>query len=142
MVLLISDGVDLFHGIVDSEPGLNRDLQQAIDESEGRSVVVDAIFASGASHFSHNLYLIDNGQASLARLALETGGTAYTEGLETPGSFSPYLKEIRESFANLYRLTFRAAQPIKPGFVRIQLRAEPQGIELLGPSGVYLPAEH
>jgi hypothetical protein len=142
MVLLISDGVDLFRGVAQSEPGLNRDLQQAIDESQKGGVLVDAIFAGGASHFSHNLYLIDNGQRSLARLALETGGTAYTEALETPGSFSPYLNQIAEGFANLYLLTFRPEPPAKPGFVRIQLRAEPQGIELLGPSRVYLPAEH
>jgi hypothetical protein len=140
MVLLVSDGVDLFHGVLNSQPGLNNDLQQAIDQSQKEGVIVDAIFASGASHFSHNIFLIDNGQGCLARLALETGGTAFTPTLETPVSFSPYLRQIAGSIRNMYLLTFRAALPAQAGYERIDLSAEPNGIELLGPSRVYLPA--
>ncbi|HVB34527.1 MAG TPA: hypothetical protein VNJ52_09175 [Patescibacteria group bacterium] len=142
MVLLISDGIDLFYGVADSEPGLNRNLQQAIDQSQKDGVVVDAIFASGASHFSRNFFLVNNGQGCLARLALETGGTAYTSPFETPVSFTPYLRQITASLADMYRLTFQAALPAKAGFARIRLSAEPQGIELFGPSRVYLPAAH
>lgn len=142
MVLLISDGEDLFYGVLDSEPGLNQNLQRAIDQSQKAGVVVDAIFASGASHFSHNIFLINNGQGCLARLALETGGTAFTPSLETPVSFSPYLRQITESIQAMYLLTFRAALPANAGYARIELSAESNGIELLGPSRVYLPAAH
>ena len=142
IVLLISDGVDLFHGVLPSQPGLNGDLDRAIKVSQQKGVVVDAIFASGASHFSHNLFLINNGQGCLARLALETGGTAYISTLETPLSFSPYLSQIIGSIQTMYLLTFRAALPAKAGYARIELSAEPNGMELLGPSRVYLPAAH
>jgi len=140
MVLLISDGVDLYYGVVESEPSLNPSLKQAIDQSQKNSVLVDAIYASGASASSHNLFLISNGQGCLARLALETGGSAYTQGLDTPISFAPYLRNVAESIGHMYRLTFGAALPAKADFARIQLRAEPPGVELLGPSRVYLPA--
>jgi hypothetical protein len=139
MVMLISDGVDLSYGVLQSQPGLNQDLQQAIDKSQKDGVVVDALFASGASHFSHNLFLVNNGQGCLARLALETGGSAYTPGLDTPISFAPFLRQVAESMANMYLVTFRAALPPKPGFARLQFDAEPAGVELLGPSRVYLP---
>lgn len=142
IVLLVSDGIDLFYGIRDSEPGLNGNLQRAIDAAQKKGVAVDSIFASGESHFSHNLFLINNGQSCLARLALETGGSAYTSGLETPVSFRPFLSQINQSLANMYELTFRASLPEKAGFARIQLAAEPAGVELLGPSRVYLPGAH
>lgn len=140
VVLLISDGVDLFYGVVESEPGLNGNLQQAIDASQKNGVVVDAIAARGASHFSRNRFLAGNGQDCLSRLALETGGMAYGSGLEEFVSLSPFLKQIDEAFANMYLLTFRASLPAKPGFSPIQLGAESRGMELLGPSRVYLPA--
>lgn len=140
VVLVISDGVDLLYGVVESEPGMNRNLQEAINQSQRHGVVVDAIFATGASYVSHNLFLINNGQGCLSRLALETGGAAYTSGFRTPVSFSPFLRQIVENIAHMYRLTFRAALPAKPGFARIRLSAEPPGVELLGPSRVYLPA--
>jgi hypothetical protein len=140
MVLLVSNGVDLMYGVLQSEPGMNQNLQRAIDDAQKDGVVVDAIFASGASRVSRNLFLIGNGQSCLARLALDTGGTAYTNGLETPISFSPYLSEITSNFANMYLLTFQAALPAKPSFALIQLSAEPSGIELIGPSKVFLPA--
>ncbi len=140
MVLLVSDGVDLYYGVLESEPSLNPNLQQAIDRSQRNGVVVNAIYAGGASASSHNLFLINNGQGCLARLALETGGRAYTQGLESPISFSPFLRQMAETIGRMYRLTFRAALPAKAGFARIRLSAEPPGVELLGPSRVYLPA--
>jgi hypothetical protein len=140
VVLLISDGVDIFYGIRESEPGLNMNLQRAIDAAQKKGVIVDTIFASGSARFTHNLFLINNGQSSLARLALETGGADYTSGFQTPVSFAPFLRQITGSFAHQYLLTFRAALGPKAGFARLQLGAEQSGVELRGPSRVYLPA--
>lgn len=142
IVLLISDGVDLSQGVLQSGPGLSGDLDRAIDVSQRNAVVVDAIYARGASHFSHNLFLINNGQSCLARLALETGGTAYISALQTPLSFSPFLGQMIESIRDMSLLTFRVALPPKAGYARIDLRAEPKGIELLAQSRVYLPVGH
>jgi hypothetical protein len=140
VVLLISDGIDIFYGIRESNPGLNMNLQRAIDAGQKKGVIVDSIFASGSSAYSRNIYLINNGQSCLASLTLETGGTNYQAGSSTPVNFTPFLKEITNSLARQFRLTFRAKLGPKPSFSRLQLAAEPSGIELLGPSRVYVPA--
>jgi hypothetical protein len=140
VVLLISDGIDVFYGIRESYPGLNINLQRAIDAAQKKGVIVDSIFASGASVYSQNIYLINNGQSCLARLALETGGRNYQVGNRTPVNFAPFLKEIADSLGEQFRLTFRAMLGPKPDFARLQLSVEQGGVELLGPSRIYVPA--
>lgn len=140
VVLLISDGIDIFYGIRESTPGLNMNLQRAIDAAQKKGVIVDSIFASGSSAYSRNIYLINNGQSCLAQLALETGGTNYQVGSRTPVNFMPFLKQITESLGRQFRLTFRAKPGPKPNFARLQLAVEQSGVELLGPSRVYVPA--
>jgi hypothetical protein len=142
VVLLISDGIDIFYGISQSTAGQNLNLQRAIDATQKKGVIVNSIFASGASAYSWNLYLIMNGQSCLARLALETGGSNYQVGTRTPVDFGSFLKQITDSLGRQYRLTFRARPGAKPDFARLQLSAEQRGIELLGPSRVYVPAAH
>jgi hypothetical protein len=140
MVLLISDGIDIFYGIRESTPGLNVNLQRAIDAAQKKGVIVDSIFASGASAYSRNIYLINNGQSCLASLTLETGGDNYQLGNQTPVNFSPFLKKILDSLGRQFRLTFRAQLGPKPRFSRLQLSVEQRDIELQGPSRVYVPA--
>ncbi len=140
VVLLISDGIDLTFGIAQSNPGLNTNLQNAINDAQRKGVTVDSIFASGASEISHNAYLIANGQGSLSRLALETGGRSFTLGFQTPINIAPFLDQIATGLAHQYQLTFRAKLGRKAGFARLRLRCEQHGVELLAPSRVYLPA--
>ena len=140
VVLLISDGIDIFYGIRESTPGQNMNLQRAIDATQKKGVIVNSIFASGASAYSRNFYLVANGQSCLARLALETGGSNYQVGTRTPVDFQPFLKQVADSLTRQYRLTFRAKLGPKPDFARLQLSMEQRGIELLAPSRVYLPA--
>lgn len=140
VVLLISDGIDIYYGISQSTPGQNISLDRAIDAAQKKGVIVNSIFASGASAYSRNIYLINNGQSCLARLTLETGGNNYQVGSGTPVDFTPFLKQITHSLSRQYRLTFRANLKPKAGFARLQLSVEQRGVELRGPSRVYLPA--
>jgi hypothetical protein len=140
VVLLISDGIDIFYGISQSTPGQNINLERAINAAQKKGVIVDSIFASGSSAYSQNIYLINNGQSCLARLTLETGGDNYQVGSQTPVNFAPFLRQITGSLARQYRLTFRSKLGPKPGFARLQLSVEQRGVELRGPSRVYLPA--
>lgn len=139
-VLLVSNGIDLFYGIRESEPGLNMNLQRAIDLAQQKDTIVDTIFASGAGRFTRSLYLVNNGQSCLSRLTLETGGSSYLVGFETPLDFTPFLREILDRFPQQYRLVFRAELAPKAGFARLQLAAEQNDVELRAPSYVYLPA--
>ncbi len=140
VILLVSDGIDVFYGFRESEPGLNTNLQQAINEAQKRGVIVYTIFASGASAFSDNLYLLNNGQSCLARLALETGGASFQQGLQTPLDFAPYLNRIAEELSHQYLLTFEPKLGPKADFARLQLAVEKKGVELRAPARIYLPA--
>jgi hypothetical protein len=140
VVLLISDGIDLFYGVRQSEPGQNINLQKAINLAQKKGVIVDAIFASGAAAFSRNFYLVGNGQSCLARLAFETGGRSYSVGLQTPVNMEPFLQQIADGFTRQYRLTFRAKLSRKADYARLRLATEQHGIELRAASRVYLPA--
>jgi hypothetical protein len=139
-VLLISDGIDTYYGISESQAGQNPSLQQAIDKAQRNGVTIFAIYASGAGHFQQQLYLINNGRSCLSRLAVETGGEAYFQGFETPISFKPFLGEISGHLENQYVLTFGARTGQKAGYQHLHLRSEINGIEFLGPDRVYIPA--
>lgn len=139
-VLMISDGIDLFRGVAESSPSLNFDLQRAIELAQRRGVVVHTLFARGAGFFHRNLFLINNGQGGLTRLAYETGGQSYFQGLDTPVSLAPFLNRVAESLGQQYVLTFRASLGKKAGYQRLRVTAEVPGVELIAPARVYIPA--
>lgn len=140
VVLLVSDGIDLTYGITESNPGINTNVQNAIAAAQRKGVTVDAVYATGASSVSQNLYLTNNGQSSLSLLALETGGRSFTFGFQTQINIGPFLDKVADGFNHQYRLTFHAKLGRKAGFARLRVRCEQHGIELLAPSRVYLPA--
>lgn len=139
-VLLISDGIDLYRGVMDSVPGANIDLSAAIHNAQRASVTVFSIFANSAGLAHQNRFLINNGQGCLSLLTLETGGQAFFQGFETPISFQPFLSQIAERLRNQYVLTFKAKPLRKAGIAPIRVTTEQPGIELLAPRNVYVPA--
>lgn len=139
-VLLISNGIDLFRGVTDSNPGANMDLQAAIDSAQRAEVTFFTIFANGAAQVSGNSFLISNGQGCLSRIASETGGEAFFQGLQTPLSFAPYLHQLSKLLGQQYRLTFRAQLGKKKEFVPLKVTTELSGVELRAPARVFVPA--
>jgi VWFA-related protein len=139
-ILLISDGIDLFQGIADSSPGLNQDLQAAIDAAQRDGIPVYTLFASGAARFTGNPFLVTNGQGCLGRLALETGGESFFQGFQTPISFAPYLQQLAKLLGQQYLLTFRAKLGKKGESARLHVTTELSGVDLEAPSRVFIPA--
>jgi hypothetical protein len=139
-VLLVSDGIDLFRGVSGSSPASNTDLQRAIERAQRQNVQVYTLFASGSGRVRRNFFLVSNGQSSLSRLALETGGEAYFQGFSTPVSFQPFLEELSKTLTQQYVLTFRAAPVEKAGFQRVRITTEVPGAELMAPTRVWVPA--
>jgi hypothetical protein len=97
VILLISDGIDVTDGRLDANPDTNTVLQRAIHQAEQSGVTVDSIFASGSGRDVEDRQLVLNGQGCLLQLASKTGGNAFFEGMETPLSFRPFLKDIAKS---------------------------------------------
>ncbi len=139
-VLLISNGIDLLRGVTDSQPGLNQDLQAAIDDYQRNGIVVYTLYASGAGRTGRNFLLTSNGQSCLARLAAETGGDSYFLGFQTPVSFKPFLDDLAKLLGQQYLLTFRVKPGKNAGVARLKVTAEEPGAVLVAPDRVWIPA--
>lgn len=139
-VLLVSNGVDINRGVSETLPTLNPDLDEAIRQAQKAGVILYSIYAGGAAPFTHGWFLRDNGQSMLTRLADETGGEAYFQGNETPVSFSPFLKQLREALDRQYVLTFEAMATAKPDQARLRVTTELPHVHIAAPALVQVPA--
>lgn len=134
-ILLISNGIDwLQEGINDPY------LDEAIEEAQRAGVQVSAIYASPSGHYSHSLWRTSQGQNNLSRLADETGGETYFQGLQTPVSFGPYLDQFAARLQHQFILTFLAHPGPKAEFRHIQLETEVNNAELVSQDRVWVPA--
>jgi hypothetical protein len=140
-ILFLSSGIDLFRGVQDSYPGNNPDFGEAVNRLARSGVTVFTIYVSPAAHFSRNLFLTTNGQSCLSEMAGETGGEAYFEGFGTPVSMQPFLQEMARHLAHQYVVTFSAKPRKKSGYESIRVTTELSGVEVTGPSIVYVPVE-
>lgn len=138
-LLLVSNGVDFNRGVVETLPTLNPDLDDAIAEAQKAGVNIYTIYAGGAAPITHGAFLLNNGQSSLQRLASETGGEAYFQGLETPVSFSPFLDQLRDALARQYVLTFQATLGAKPAYARLKVVSETPHVRIAAPARVWIP---
>jgi hypothetical protein len=138
-ILFLSSGIDTFRGVRSTAPGLNPDLDTAINRLNRSGITVYSIYVSPAAHFTRSFFLVANGQSCLSRLADETGGEAYFQGTGTPVSMKPFLEEMGRHLANQYLVTFSAKPRKKSGYVGIKVTTEVSGVELDGPGQVYVP---
>jgi len=131
-ILLVSDGLDLSHGLDSSSAGQSLDLQRAINEAQRRSIAVYSFYAPTVG--GQGPILSANAQGSLLRLAEETGGRAFFQGTGAPVSFDPFIKELTTSLDKQIALTYLSTHTEK-GFHRIQVRSLSAGVEIDHPSG-------
>jgi len=140
-LLFLSSGIDAFRGVRSTTPGINPDLDTAIDRLNRANIPVYSIYVSPAAHFGRGLYLVSNGQSCLSRLAEETGGEAYFQGFNTPISMKPFLDEMRGHLTNQYEVTFAAKARKKAGFAYIKVKTETSGVDLEAAEKVYVGGE-
>jgi VWFA-related protein len=140
VMVLVSSGIDLTNGVADTDPGMNRPLQQAIEAAQQNGVMVYAIFAPSSSRDLRGNELVStNGQGSLNSLADETGGKAFLQGYGTPVSMQPYLNSIQQMIGQQYRLTFLADATMHGGSSRLHVSTEQNGVELHAPEYIRVP---
>ena len=134
-IMLISPGIDALQpGITDTY------LDESIDAAQRAGVQVYSIYASSAGHFGHTQWRVSIAQSNLSRLADETGGEAYFQGLEMPISFAPYLNQFAERLEHQFKLTFLAKPGKKAEFQSIKLETEVPNAELVAADRVWVPA--
>ena len=96
-VLLISDGLDTSQGFDSSSSGRTMDLDRAIKHALKRDVAVYTFYAPSVGLTSNNRLAASYGQNSLNRLADETGGRAFFQGLSGFVTFDSYFENLKQT---------------------------------------------
>ena len=136
-ILLISSGIDYFHGNFPTSP----DLDPTIERAQKENINVWSIYFPDTGHRSRRFFVANRGQWDLSRLSEETGAESYYLGIAAPVTFKPYLDEIREHLNNQYLLSFKASGGTKGRFERAHVTTELPKVEFFAATQVRLPVE-
>jgi hypothetical protein len=101
-VLLVSDGLDVSHGFDATTAGNTIDLGRATREANKRNVAVYSFYAPSVGLTSHSHLAASYGQSSLNRIAQETGGKAFFQGITGFVTFDPYFSQLRQALNQRY----------------------------------------
>lgn len=101
-ILLISDGLDTSRGFDSTASAHTLDLERAISEANRRNVAVYSFYAPSVGLTSRSSLAASYGQNSLLRLADETGGRAFFQGMTGFVTFDSYFERLRQTLNEQY----------------------------------------
>jgi len=131
-VLMITNGVDPYNGSTNITNQNSPYVDSAVTDAQRAGVPVysiyyaDAGFRHGSGSFS--------GQSYLQQIAQGTGGTAYYQGLGSPVSLAPFLKQFHDSISESYVATFHVDGDKK--MASLKLSTKLPGTKVNGPSQI------
>jgi VWFA-related protein len=128
-ILFISNGVDGL-GFSGFSPSSNIYLERAIKIAQQENISIYSLFAGGST--SRRGAFI--GQNNLSYLSEETGGYAFTSGLDGFVTFDSPLKQFREILDNQYVITYKSSNDDK-GFRRVKVTTDFSNIKVTAPKG-------
>jgi VWFA-related protein len=134
-VLMVSDGVDLSTGFVNS-PTQSIDLDRAILRAQRKSVAVFSVYSPTSSNPNGNSTLTLVGQGSLEKLSDETGGRAFFQGSVAPVSFQPFFKDLSLLLTRQFLLTYLSTH-MKKGYYKVQVSSTNPEVKVEHPKGYY-----
>lgn len=136
-ILLVSSGIDYFHGNYPTSP----DLDTTIEHAQKQNINVWSIYYPDAGHRSRRFFLAFRAQSDLSRLAEETGAESFYLGTSEPATFKPFLDELGTHLNNQYLLTFIGSGGAKGKFERAHIKTELPNLEFFAAPQVFLPAQ-
>lgn len=136
-ILMLSSGIDYFHGNFPESP----DLQSAYERAQKENVNLWSIYYPDAGHLGRRFFRAFRGQNDLSRLAESTGAESYYLGTTEAVTFKPYLDELSAHLRNQYLLTFMGSGGAKGRFQRVHLATEVSGVQFLHAPEAFLPPE-
>lgn len=134
-ILLVSSGIDYFHGNYPTSP----DLDTTVEHAQKQNINVWSIYYPDAGHRSRRFFLSFRAQSDLSRLGEETGAESYYLGTTAPVTFKPYLDELATHLNNQYLLTFVGSGGTKGRFERARVTTELPKLEFFAAPQVFLP---
>jgi len=101
-VLLISDGLDVSRGFDSSSAGHTLDIDRTIKEANRRNVAIFSFYAPSVGLTSRSYLAASYGQSSLNRVAQETGGRAFFQGMTGFVTFDSYFDRLKTELNRQY----------------------------------------
>jgi hypothetical protein len=135
-ILLLSSGIDYFHGNFPTSP----DLDSVVQRAQKENINIWSIYYPDAGHAGRGFFRTSRGQSDLSQVAEETGAESYSLGFGLPVTLKPYFDELSMHLNNQYLLTFSGNGGKKGRFERVHITTELANVEFLAPSNVFLPA--
>jgi hypothetical protein len=135
-MLLVADGTDRFRGDYPESP----DVDATIERAQKEGIIIHTIYARGGGRMGRNFFRVNLGQSNLAKIADQTGGESFFQGLETPLAYAPFLKELETVLNNQFLLTALDTPGKKPQLRRIRVRTEVPGADISAPESVWVGA--
>jgi len=136
-ILLISSGIDYFHGNFPESP----DLQSTYERAQKENINIWSIYYPDAGHLGRRFFRAFRGQNDLSRAAEESGAESYYLGTSEAVTFKPYLDELATHLRNQYLLTFKGNGGPKGRFQRVKVATEAPGVEFLNAPDAFLPPD-
>jgi hypothetical protein len=135
-VLVIADGIDRFRGDPNSP-----DVSLTIEKAQKAGVIIHTLYVRAVDRFDRNAFRLNYGLFNLGEMADKTGGESFSQGLEPPVSFAPYLQQLDMVLHNQYLLTFTTARSKgKKGELRgFRVQTEDHHAEISQASAVFVP---
>lgn len=136
-MLVISDGLDASNGIDNSSPNQSIDLDRAVLKAQRSGTAIYSIYAASSQSSGGSSILVSYAQGSLDRLTGDTGGRAFFQGLSTPVSFAPFLRELGTILTRQFALTYLSTGT-KRDLRRIEVTSDNPEIKIEYPKN-YIP---
>jgi len=132
-ILLLSSGIDYFHGNFPTSP----DLDAVVQRAQKENINIWSIYYPDAGHAGRGFFRASRGQSDLSQVADETGAESYALGFGLPVSLKPYFDELSTHLSNQYLLTFSGNGGKKGKFERVHVSTELANVEFLAPSNAF-----
>ena len=101
-VLLISDGLDTSRGFDATSAGHTIDIDRTIAEANRRNTAIFSFYAPSVGLTSRSYLAANYGQSSLNRVAHDTGGRAFFQGMTGFVTFDSYFSRLRAELNRQY----------------------------------------
>jgi len=134
-IVMISSGIDYFHGNFPESP----DLESTYQRAQKENINIWSIYYPDAGHLGRPWFRAFRGQNDLSRLAESTGAESYYLGVNEAVTLKPYLDELARHLRNQYLLTFNGSGGAKGRFARVKLATELPNVQFLQAPDAFLP---
>jgi hypothetical protein len=136
-ILLISSGIDYFHGNFPESP----DVQSVYERAQKENINIWSIYYPDVGHLGRRWFRAFRGQTDLSRTAEESGAESYYLSTTEPVTFKPYLDELAMHLRNQYLLTFKGDGGPKGRFQNVKVATELPNVQFLQAPQAFLPPE-